>query len=126
MSIGPKVNFELPDEIGPLVAQATVVSIAETEDACYELAMATRDAVTNFEKQLAVVQADTKEVTEKLLSAATQSIDTAFRYAFKLTQAKNFQEYVQFQIEFIRMQALILMRQTEELSRSLGKAAMHS
>ena len=79
MSIGPKVNwdpkvnFELPGEIGPLMAQTMRVSIAEIQDARYELAMATQNAVRNFEKQLAVVQADAKEVTEKLLSAAKQN-----------------------------------------------------
>lgn len=127
MALGPnKVNFELPSEIVPLVAEATTVTIAETEDAHYELARATADVVADFERQLAVAQADVKEVAEKLLSATTQNIDTAFRYTLKLAQAKNVQEYVQIQIEFIRTQALALIEQTQELSRSLGKAIVHS
>jgi hypothetical protein len=127
MAVGPnKLNFELPNEIAPLVEEATTVSIAETEDACYELARATQEVVAGYEKQLAFLQADAREVAEKLLSAATQNIDTGFRYALKLAQAENVQEYVQIQSEFIRTQALALMGQTQELSQLLGKAAIHS
>jgi len=126
VTFDPKLNFKLPSEIGPLLKQTAMVSIAETEDACYELARATQQAAKNFEKQLAVAQADAKEVTEKLLSAANQNMDTAFRYALKLAQAKNVQEYVQIQIEFVRTQSLNLMGQTQKLSRPLGKLVMHS
>lgn len=133
MSIGPKVNFDppkvnfkLPEEIGPLVAQTVTVSVAETEDACFELAMATQYTVADFEKQFAVAQADAKEVAEKLWSATTQNIDAAFGYALKLAQANTVQDCVEIQVDFIRTQAPILMRQTVDLSRSLGTFAMHS
>jgi hypothetical protein len=122
----PKVNFELPREIGPLLEQTASVSIAETEDACYEFAMAAQDTLANFEKQFAVAQADAKAAAEKLWSAATQNIDAAFEQALRLVQANTIQDCIELQAEFIRTHTAILMKQTEDLSRSLAKFAAHS
>lgn len=122
----PKVNFELPGEIGPLLEQAAAVSIAETQDACFELEMATQEAAANLDRQLAVVQTDAKDLTMTLLAVAAENIDTAFRYALKLAQARSIQDYFQIQIEFLRTQPLVLLRQAQDLSRPIVKAAMHS
>lgn len=122
----PKVNFELPKEIGPLLVQTVSASIAETRDACFELEMATQEMLANSEQQLALVQADAKEVAEKLWSATTQNIEAAFGYALKLARANNAQEFIAIQVDFIEMQGPILMKQTADLSRSFGKLAMHS
>jgi hypothetical protein len=83
----PKLKFELPREIGPLLEQTVSVSVAEGFDACFELSLATQNTVASFEKQFAVAQADAKEMAEKLRSATTQNIDAAFGYALKLAQA---------------------------------------
>ena len=122
----PKLNFKLPREIGPLVEQTLSVSVAEGFDACFELSLATQNTVASFEKQFAVAQADAKEVAEKLRSSTTQNIDAAFGYALKLAQASTIQDYVEIQVGFIKTQAPIFMRQTQDLSRSLGKFVMHS
>ena len=122
----PKLNFELPKEIGPLLDQTVSVSVAEGFDAGFELSLATRNTVASFEKQFAVSQADAKEVAEKLRSATAQNIDAAFGYALKLAQASTIQNYLEIQVNFIRTQAPILMRQTQDLGRSLGKLVMDS
>ena len=85
----PKLNFELPKEIGPLLEQTVSVSIAEGFDACFEFSLATQNTVASFEKQFAVAQADAKEMAEKLRSATTQNIDAAFGYALKLAKAST-------------------------------------
>ena len=51
----PKVNFELPSEIGPLLEQTVSVSVAESIDASFELSLATQNAVADFETQFSVV-----------------------------------------------------------------------
>ena len=91
----PKLNFELPKEIGPLLEQTVSGSIAEGFDACFEFSLATQNTVASFEKQFAVAQADAKEMAEKLRSATTQNIDAAFGYALKLAQASTIQDYVE-------------------------------
>jgi len=122
----PKLNFELPREIGPLLEQTVSVSVAEGFDACFELSLATQNTVASFEKQFAVAQADAKEMAEKLRSATTQNIDAAFGYALKLAKASTIQDYVEIQVDFIKTQAPIFLSQTQDLSRSLGKFVMHS
>ena len=122
----PKLNFELPREIAPLLEQTAAVSVAEGFDACFELSLATQNTVASFEKQFAIAQADAKEMAEKLRSATTQNIDSAFGYALKLAQACTIQGFVEIQVDFIKTQAPIFMRQTQELSQSLGKFVMHS
>jgi hypothetical protein len=88
--------------------------------------LAAQSTVADFERQFAVVQADAKETAEKLWSATTRNVDAAFGYAIKLAQASTVQDWVEIQVDFVRTQAPILMRQTEDLSRSVGKFAMHS
>jgi hypothetical protein len=122
----PKLNFELPREIGPLLEQTVSASVAEGFDACFELSLATQNTVASFEKQFAVAQADAKEMAEKLRSATTQNIDAAFGYALKLAQASTIQDYVEIQVDIIKTQAPIFLSQTQDLSRSLGKFVMHS
>jgi hypothetical protein len=122
----PKLNFELPREIGPLLEQTVSASVAEGFDACFELSLATQNTVASFEKQFAVAQADAKEMAEKLRSATTQNIDAAFGYALKLAQAGTIRDYVEIQVDFIKTQAPIVMRQTQDFSQSLGKLVMHS
>ena len=122
----PKLNFELPREIAPLLEQTAAVSVAEGFDACFELSLATQNTVASFEKQFAIAQADAKEMAEKLRSATTQNIDSAFGYALKLAQARTIQGLVEIQVDFIKTQTPIFMRQTQELSQSLGKLVMHS
>ena len=41
----PKLNFELPKEIGPLLEQTVSSSIAEGFDACFEFSLASRNTV---------------------------------------------------------------------------------
>ena len=122
----PKLNFELPMEIGPLLAQTMSVSVAEGFDACFELSLAAQNAGASFEKQFAVAQADAKQVAPKLRSSATQNIDAAFGCALKLAQASTVQDYVEFQVEFFKTQAPNIIRQTQDLGRLLGKLAMRS
>ena len=122
----PKLNFELPGEIGPLLEQTVSVSIAEGFDACFEFSLATQHTVASFEKQFAIAQADAEEMAEKLRSATTQNIDAAFGCALKLAQASTIQDYVEIQVDFIKTQAPIFMRQTQDLSQSLGRFVMHS
>lgn len=122
----PKLNFKLPREIGPLLEQTVSVSVAEGFDARFELSLAAQNTAASFEKQFAVAQADAKEVAKKLRSSTTQNIDAAFGYALKLAQASTFQDYVEFQVDFIKTQGPILIRQTQDLGRSLGKLMMHS
>ena len=122
----PKLNFELPREIVPLLEQTVGVSVAEGFDACFELSLATQNTVASFEKQFAVAQVDANEVAEKLRSATTQNIDAAFGHALKLARASTIQDYVDIQVDFIRTHAPIFMRQTQDLGRSLGKLVMNS
>ena len=122
----PKLSFALPKTIGPLLKQTVSASIAEGFDACFEFSLASQNTVASFEKQFAVAQADANEMAEKLRSATTQNIDAAFGCALKLAQASTIQDYVEIQVDFIKTQAPIFLSQTEDISRSLGKFAMHS
>ena len=116
----------MPSEVGPLLEQTVSVSVAESIDASFELSLATQNAVAEFEKQFAVVQSDSKEVAEKIASATTQNVDVAFGYALKLAQASTVQDCLETQVDFFRTQAQNLMGQAQDLSRSLGKIALHS
>jgi len=63
------------------------------------------------------------DLTEKIKSYAEKNVATAFEYAQKLTTAKDIQDVVRIQTEFMQMQLKALSQQAQELGETATKAA---
>ena len=112
-------RFEMPPEMRAFAEK----SVAQARQAFDGFITAAHNAVSAFEGQAATARQGAREVTEKALGFAQQNIATSFELAQQLMQAKDVQEVMKLQGDYIRRQMEVLSTQAKELGESAGKAA---
>ena len=89
-----------------------------------------RSAVTRYLEFLQrVVPGDVtggSELSNKVLNYAERNLASAFEFAGKLAQVKDFQALAGLQVEFIQAQMQAMTEQARELSEAMTKAMMDS
>jgi phasin family protein len=85
-----------------------------------------REAMENylnfFQKSMSASPWAGTELNKKVADYAQQNVDTAFEFAQKLTQAKDLQDVVRIQTEFLQTQLKSLTEQAKDLSETTTKA----
>ena len=86
-----------------------------------------RGAIENyldfFQKNMSASPWAGAELNKKVADYAQQNIGAAFEFAQKLTQAKDLQDLVRIQTEFLQTQMKSLTEQAKDLSETATKAA---
>src|SRR6266436_45831 len=105
MAKDPMSSFEIPSEMRNLAEQ----SVEQARKAFDGYMTAAQQAVEALEGQATVAQAGTKNVGKKAMTFAEQNVATSFEFAQKLVRAKDVQEVLRLQGEFVQaqMQALV-------------------
>ena len=90
-----------------------------------------RMAVTNYLEFLQrVVPGDVtgggSELSNKVLNYAERNLASAFEFAGKLAQVKDFQALANLQVAFVQAQMQAMTEQARELSEAMTKAMMDS
>jgi len=87
-----------------------------------------RTAVTNYLEFLQrIVPGDVSggsELSNKVLHYAERNLASAFEFAGKLAQVKDFQALANLQVEFIQAQMQAMTEQARELGEAMTKAMM--
>jgi phasin len=112
-------RFELPPEMRAFAEK----SVEQTRQAFENFMSAAQRAVSAFGGQAETARLGAKEVTEKALSFAQQNIASSFDFAQQLVQAKNVQDVLRLQTEYIQRQMQVLSEQAKELGERAAKAA---
>jgi phasin len=84
---------------------------------------AAQKTVDTFEGSSATVQASAKDATRKTFTYAEQNIAAAFDLAQRMVRARDMQEAMQIQAEFVRSQFEAMQLQMKEFG-SLAQSAM--
>jgi phasin len=79
--------------------------------------------VTTLEGQAETARKGAKNVSEKAMNFAEQNVAKSFELAQQLVRAKDVQEVLKLQGDFIRTQMQVLSDQAKELGESAGQAA---
>ncbi len=87
---------------------------------------AAQKAVTTAETQAATAQSGAKEMSQKAMSFAEQNMANSFEFAQKLVRAKDVQEVVALQQEYLKAQMQAMQSQAKDLGAAATKAAMDS
>ena len=122
MAKEPMSSFEIPSEMGNLGEQ----SVEQARKAFDGYMTAAQQAVGALEGQASVAQAGTKNVGKKAMTFAEQNVATSFEFAQKLVRAKDVQEVLRLQGEFVQAQMQALSEQAKELSETASKVAMEA
>jgi phasin len=114
--------FEVPADLRAM----TEKSMEQARVAFNTFMNAAQQAVSQFEGQAKAVQAGAKEVSEKAMSYAERNVANTFAFADRLVHAKDIQQVIALQTEFVQAQMKEFAAQAKELGAAASKLAMKS
>ena len=112
MAQGP-LNYEIPNEMRDFAEK----SVEQAKKAFDGILGAATKAVSAAETQASTVQTNTKEITTKAMSYAERNVAAAFDLAQKLVRAKDMQEVMQHQSDYLKTQAAALQAQLQDFGQ---------
>jgi phasin len=112
-------NYEIPAEMRDFAEK----SVEQARKAMDGFIGAAQKTVDTFEGSATTVQASAKDMTRKTFSYAEQNIAAAFELAQKMVRAKDVQEAMQAQAEFVRSQFEAMQTQMKEFG-SMAQSAI--
>ncbi len=118
MANNPNQNYEVPAEMRDF-AEKSVEQARKAIDGFMTAAQRTADT---FEGSATTVQSNAKDLTRKTFAYAEQNIAAAFDLAQKMVRAKDMQEAMQYQAEFVRAQFEAMQNQMKEFG-SIAQSA---
>ena len=107
-----KIPYEIPAEIRDLTAK----SVEEARKAAHK-------ATAQAEGTANALQSSAKDVSAKALSFTEANLKSAFDHAQKLIQAKDPQEILAHQSEYVKKQLAAMEEHARELGTAVLKAA---
>jgi phasin len=114
-------NFEVPTQMRQFAEQ----SLEQARKAVDGFMTAAQKTVTTMEAQATAAQSGAKDVGQKAMGFAEQNIANSFEFAQKLVRAKDLQEVMALQQEFLASQMKAMSEQAKDLGAA-GKSAMDS
>lgn len=98
-------------------------SVEQARQAFDGFISAAHQTMSAFEGQAETARKGARDVTEKAMTFAEQNITSAFAFAQDLVRAKDMQDVLRLQAEYIQRQMQALTEQAKELGESTSKAA---
>jgi phasin len=115
-------RFEIPPEMRAFAER----SVEQARQAFDSFISAAQNAVVAFEGHAETARKGAKDVTERAMTFAQQNIASSFELAQQLMRAKDVQEVLKLQTDYVRRQMQALAEQAKELNEAAGKAARGS
>src|SRR3712207_6761493 len=112
-------TYEIPTEMRDLAEK----SVEQARKAIDGFLGAAQRTVDTLENSASSVQANTTDITRKTFAYAEQNISAAFDHAQRLVRAKDVQEAMQLQAEFVRNQFAALQDQMRDFGAIAQAAA---
>jgi len=120
MAKEPFEQFAMPDEVRAFVEQ----SVSQARTAFDGIAQAANQAVAQWKGQAEAARAGASEIAHKSMAFAELNMSSTFDFAQKLMHAKDPQEVMRLQSEFLSNQMRTLSSQAQDLGQSAAKIVM--
>ena len=112
-------NFDVPTQMRQFEEQ----SIEQAKKAMDGFLTAAHKTATALETQASTAQSGAKDVRDKVMSFAEQNVANSFEFAQRLVRAKDVQEVLALQQEFLQTQMQAMQIQAKDLGTAAAKAA---
>ena len=112
-------RFDVPPEMRAFAEK----SVEQARQAFDGFISAAHHAVNAFEGQAQTARKGAKDVTEKAITFAEQNVASWFEFAQQLLRAKDIQDVMKLQADYIKRQMQAFSEQAKELGESTSKAA---
>lgn len=119
MATNQTTGYEIPTEMRDFAEK----SVEQARKAIDGFMGAAHKTVDTFEGSANTAQAGAKDATRKTLTYAEQNIAAAFDLAQKMVRAKNVQEAMQYQADYVRAQFEAMQAQMKEFG-TMAQTAM--
>jgi phasin len=119
MANDPTWNFDVPTQMRQFAEQ----SVEQAKKAVDGFLTAAQKTATTLETHANTAQSGAKDVREKVMSFAEENINNSFDFAQRLVRAKDIQEVMALQQEFLKQQMQQLQSQAKDLGASAVQAA---
>ena len=113
-------NFEIPAEMRKLAEQ----SVEQAQRAFEGFVNAAHQAVSDVQSRAHAAQTGTRDVSQKAMSFAERNVAASFEFAQKLVRARDVEEVMRLQKEYIQAQIQALNEQAKEIGQTATRAAM--
>lgn len=110
-------TFEIPEQIRTFAEK----SVEQAKKAVDDFLAATHQAVAKVESSSTTVQSGALDLNKKVLSLAEENLANAFAHAQKLIQAKDPQELLTLQGEYLKSQAASFGEQVRQIGDAAAK-----
>jgi len=122
MARNPAENFEVPPEMRAFAEK----SFEQARQAFDGFVAAASRTVTTFEGQAETARKGARDIGQKAMSFAEQNIANTFDFAQKLVRARDVDEIMKLQADYIKEQMQALSAQAKELGESTSKVVKDS
>jgi phasin len=115
-------RFEIPADMRTMAEK----SVEQARIAFNTFMTAAQEAITTFESQTEAAQAGAKDLSGKAIGYVERNVTNTLQFADRLLHAKDAQEFIRLQTEFVQEQMKEFAAQAKELGESATKMAMRS
>ena len=122
MANDPTWNFDVPTQMRQFAEQ----SVEQARKAVDGFLTAAHKTAVTMENQASTAQSGAKDMRDKVMTLAEQNINNSFEFAQKLVRAKDIQEVMALQQEFLKQQMQAMQSQAKDIGAAATKAAMDS
>jgi phasin len=122
MTDGKSSPFEVPADLRRFAEQ----SVEQAKQAFDGFMSSAQKAASTWERQASTAQAGARDIGQKAMSFAEQNVQTTFEFAQQVLKAKDPQEVLRLQSEFVTAQMRALAEQAKELGQTTAKATMEA
>jgi phasin len=119
VTVAASDRFEVPPELRTFAER----SVEQARQAFDGFISAAHHAMSAFEGQAETARKGARDVTEKAMTFAERNMTSAFEFAHDLIRARDLQEVLRLQADYIRHQMEALTEQARDLGESASKAA---
>jgi phasin len=119
MAKDPSQFFEIPNEMRAL-AEKSVEQARQAFDSFMSAAHGTASAL---EGQAAAVRKGSEDIRQRAIAFAEHNVTSSFDFAHRLVRAKDLQEVIALQTEYVKAQIKTLTEQAKELGEAASQAA---
>jgi phasin len=120
MANDPMWNLDVPTQMRQFAEQ----SVEQAKKAVDGFLTAAHKTAVTLENQTSTAQSGAKDMSQKVMGFAEQNISNSFEFAQKLVRAKDIQEVMALQQEFLKSQMQAMQAQAKDLGATATKAAM--
>jgi phasin len=122
MMKGTTPPFEIPNEMRAVAER----SVEQAKLAFNNYMQAAQEAVASLEERVKASQVGAQGISKKAMSYAERNVLSTFEFAQKIVQAKDIQEFVKMQTDFVQSQMQALSDQVKDIGETATKTAMES